>query len=182
MKFYYIRKEDAKQLSELCHSCENVDVLEMELTLAQKNNKLELDEIKKICDIGDRILVKFDGKYIPWIIVAKRDDGNIIINSEDCLESRRFDKSTNNWKDSEIRHYLNGKEFKARFDKEFLKCVKTADVHTEDYVTKDDFWLLSHEEVNCPDDRKSWFKPNRGAIRFPYFTDNDSRIKKIYED
>lgn len=181
MKFHYIPKNTFNNVSEVCNLSASNSEIELKLAIHSGGQELELDEIKKIAQIGDKLLIKFNGKLIPWIIVGKKDNGDLIINSEDCLEKRRFDEKTNKWKDSEIRAYLNGKEFAKKFDPEFLKLVKTEDVHTEDYVTKDKFWLLSHEEVNCPEDRKSWFKSNKGAVRFPYFTDNASRIKKIYE-
>lgn len=181
MKFKYIPKDKAEKISEICNTSSCVEELDIKLSLLGACQLLELDEIKKIAQIGDRILVKYENREIPCIIVAKKENGDLVCNSEDCLERRRFDPSTNKWKISELRAYLNGPEFAKKFDPEFLELVKTEDVHTEDYVTHDKFWILSHEEVNCPEDRASWFKPNKGAVRFPYFTDNASRIKRIWE-
>ena len=181
MKLRYIPRDKSGKISEICNTSSCVEEQNIRLSLLGCDQMLELDEIKRIAQIGDRILVRYENREIPCIIVARKPNGDLICNSEDCLERRRFDPSTNRWKDSELRRYLNGPEFAKKFDPEFLKLVKTEDVHTEDYVTRDRFWILSHEEVNCPADRSAWFKPNVGAVPFPYFTDNESRVKRIWE-
>lgn len=187
MKFHYIphskddiHKPECENLSEICLNSSCDAELILKLALCGCDHELELDEIKKIAQIGDRILIRFNSKLRPWIIVARKENGDLVLNSEDCLETRRFDPYMSSWKDSEIREYLNGDEFAEKFDPEFLKLVKDEDVHTDDYVTRDRFWLLSHEELNCNGDQSSWFKKNRGTVHFPYFTDNRSRIKKFY--
>lgn len=180
MKFRYIPKDKSEKISRICNTSSCIEDQNIKLSLIGCGQTLELDEIKKIARIGDRILVRYEEREIPCIIVAKKPNGDLVCNSEDCLERRRFDPSTNKWKDSELRAYLNGPEFAKKFDPEFLKLVKTEEVHTEDYVTYDKFWIPSHEEVNCPSAISSWFKPNKGTVRFPYFTENGSRMKGIW--
>ena len=182
MKFIYIKKDQCAGISELCHSVSCESELHIQLAIRGYDDEMELDEIKKIAEVGDRILIRFNGKLIPWIIVDKTNDGHLIMNSEDCLEKSKFDDKTNVWRDSYLRNYINSDEFAKKFDPEFIKLTQITDVHTDDYVTKDRFWIPCHEEVNCDAESAKWFKKNKGTKRLKYFTDNQSRIKNFYED
>ena len=62
-------------------------------------------------------------------------------------EDKVFDKSSNEYRTSDIRNFLNSTEFRGCFEKKFLEHVIPTEVHTEDYTTEDMFYLLSHEEV-----------------------------------
>ncbi len=124
--------------------------------------KLELDEIKKISEVGDFILSRYKDHLVPFQILEKREDGRLVLQSFYLLDHHIFDKETNVWRDCELRRYLNSPEFAANFDQDFLDHVVEEDVHTEDYVTKDKFWILSHEEIGFKD-TANWFRKNIGT-------------------
>lgn len=120
------------------------------------------DEAKKIAKKGDCLLIEYKDKYVPFqILKVNKADNTLILQSYYLLENRKFDDNTNVWRDCDLRRYLNS-DFKKNFSKEFIDSLITTDVHTEDYITKDDFWILSHEEVGYKDEN-NWFKPNIGT-------------------
>lgn len=137
----------------------------------------ELEEAKKEAKIGDCLLVEYEGnKLVPFQVLHKYEkDGELrcVLGSYYLLEKRAFDQNTNVWRDCELRRYLNGPEFAAKFNPEFYKCMKTHEVHTDDYVTNDKVWIPSHEEIGYVDS-SSMFKKNVGAITFDYYKENPS--------
>ena len=182
MKFTFIKNNNSTNISAVCHDASCEDELDIQSAIRGYEQEMELDDIKKVAEIGDRILVRFDGKLSPWIIIGKDEDNNLIINSEDCLERSKFDDKTNVWKDSYLRGYINSDKFMKKFDPEFIKLTKPTDVHTENYVTTDRFWVPSHEEVNCDSKAAEWFNKNNNTKRYEYFTDKESRIKNYYNE
>jgi len=58
----------------------------------------------------------YNGKPIDWRVLDVKDNKALII-TVDIIERRRFDKTGNDWENSELRRYLNN-EFITGFDKE----------------------------------------------------------------
>lgn len=129
--------------------------------------EIDIEEAKKIIKIGESLLVNYNGQLVPMQCIHKYDDGRVALQSYYLLEQHEFDQNTNVYKDSEIRRYLNG-DFLNKFDPSFVEMLKTTDVHTDDYVTYDKMWLLSHEEIGYFDD-SHMFKPNVGSVAYDYY-------------
>lgn len=130
--------------------------------------ELELEDAKKAANVGDYFLIRYTDKVdrlVPMQVMSKNEDGTVDLCSAYILENHVFDENTNVWRDSEIRRYMNSDEFLSKFDPEFVKCLKTAQVHTEDYVTEDKMWLLSHEEIGYEDTNK-WFHENKNTKKY----------------
>jgi len=132
--------------------------------------ELEVEEAKKLADVGDCLIFKYTDKLVPFQVIDKTVNGDVIdviLQSYYLLEKRAFDQNTNVWRDAEIRKYLNG-EFLKKLDPEFVKLLKTEDVHTDDYVTQDKIWLPSHEEIGYTD-TSGMFKKNDGSRCYEYY-------------
>lgn len=127
----------------------------------------ELEEAKKVSKIGDCLLLEYDGKLLPFQVIHKKPGNTVILSSYYVLDNHMFDEKSNVWRDSSIRRYMNN-DMSKKFDPEVLKLVKTSKVHTENYVTEDKFWLLSHEEIGYKD-KNNMFKKNIGAEVFDYY-------------
>lgn len=144
---------------------------------------IELEDAKRQAKIGDCLLIKYVDKLVPMQVIDKKwNNGrlDVTLQSYYLLEQRAFDQNTNVWKDAEIRKYLNG-EFLTKFDPEFVDALQTTDVHTDNYVTKDKMWLLSHEEIGYKDD-SGMFKPNVGSRVYDYYKDDSTEeFKKVAE-
>ena len=84
----------------------------------------------------------WDGNPIEWIVL-KEDDFSALVVSKNVLFTRRFDPSSNDWNNSEIRAYLNGDFFRQAFTDEDRKSVVNAFVDGR----KTDVFLLSKGEA-----------------------------------
>ena len=94
---------------------------------------------------------------IEWQVLAKENNKMLVI-TRYGLEAKRFDNSSNKWKNSEIRQWLNGDFYNKAFsedDKKYIKFSNLSDVGTSDNV-----FLLSREEAK------------------KYFANNDLRMCK----
>lgn len=80
----------------------------------------------------------WNGNPIEWIVL-KEDDFSALVVSKNVLFTRKFDPSSNDWTNSEIRAYLNGDFFRQAFTDEDRKSV----VNT----FKTDIFLLSKSEA-----------------------------------
>lgn len=106
----------------------------------------------------------------------------LLINDYFRFSYFRIDESSNCYKTSNIRKFLKSEEFSNNFNSEFLSRVKISEVHTEDYITQDKFYLLSHEEVGMSHEEVvllKRFKPNQGAKKLDGFSSDFSRIRVI---
>ena len=90
--------------------------------------------------------IRFDGKEIDAFILDVIDNKLVIQLVLPMVEL--FDGESNRYATSYVRKLINSNEFLHRFNSEFVKRIQMTEVHTEDYVTNDKLWLLSHEEVN----------------------------------
>lgn len=84
----------------------------------------------------------WNGNPIEWIVL-KEDDFSALVVSKNVLFTRRFDPSSNDWNNSEIRTYLNGDFFRQAFTDEDRKSVVNAFVGGR----KTDVFLLSKGEA-----------------------------------
>lgn len=131
---------------------------------------MDVEDAKKRANIGDCLLFEYDGKMLPFQVIHKYPNGRCVMSSYYVLDNHIFDEKSNVWRDSSIRKYMND-DMAKKFNPEVLKLIKEHDVHTEDYVTKDKFWLLSHEEIGYKDE-SNMFKKNVGAETFDYYKQN----------
>ena len=124
---------------------------------------------------GARYLEKSGGAYyqvepIQWRWLDTKDDGKPMYVSEKCLDFHEYDDSSNNYKDSSIRKWLNGDFLGKAFSDDSLIATTEVDnsiastgEETNPYVcenTNDKIFLLSRQEMLNED----------------YFTDDDSRV------
>ena len=93
----------------------------------------------KNADIGDYI--KFgnypqtangDSLPIEWLILAK-EDNKILVISRYGLEVRRFDSDSNDWKNSEIRQWLNDEFYNKAFNANEKKLISHSSIFTTVY-------------------------------------------------
>ena len=106
----------------------------------------------------------FDGKEVDAFILDIID--NKLVIQLALPIATKFDDRSGRYETSYVRKLINSNEFLNRFNQEFVKHIQLTKVYTEDYVTNDKLWLLSHEEVNSSDD---CLKPNHKCISFEMF-------------
>ena len=111
----------------------------------------------------------FKCEPIEWKILSF-DNGTYSVVSSVLLDARRYDDSSNNYKDSEIREWLNGAFYDAAFslDKDRIQTTKvdnsasTTDSPSNSYAcdnTNDNVYLLSYKDY----------------ANTAYFADSDAR-------
>ena len=97
---------------------------------------------------GSTETVGIDG--IQWYVLAK-DDGKALIWTKDIVEGRKFDSSTNVWKDSELRTYLNNDwlDGKATLKEKAVQTdITTRILNTDTFnTTQDKVFLLSEADL-----------------------------------
>ena len=104
-----------------------------------------MDNPFKNANVGDYI--KF-GNYpqtangdiqpIEWQVLEKENNKMLVV-SKYGFESRRFDSSSNEWKNSEIRQWANNEFYNKAFNENEKKYIKSFD--------GDNVFFLSEEEV-----------------------------------
>ena len=80
-------------------------------------------------------------KPIEWLVLEKENNRMRVI-SKYGLEARRFDSSSNNWKNSEIRQWLNDEFYNKAFDENEKKLISSTNVSTIVYEKKKKSGLL----------------------------------------
>ena len=110
--------------------------------------------------------IKFDGKEVDAFILDIIDNKLVIQLALPIKE--KFDNKSNRYETSYVRKLINSNVFLNRFNQEFVKCIQPTEIHTEDYVTNDKLWLLSHEEINCCSDYLR-LRPNHECHAFEMF-------------
>ena len=109
--------------------------------------------------------IKFDGKEVDAFILDVL--GNKLVIQLALPMVTKFDNKSNRYETSYARRLINSNRFLNRFNQEFVKHIQLTEVHTEDYVTHDKLWLLSHEEaVNR---EVNFLKPNHECYTFEMF-------------
>ena len=110
--------------------------------------------------------IKFDGKEVDAFILDIIDNKLVIQLVLPTIIP--FDGKSNRYETSYVRNLINSSEFLNRFNKEFINHIQITEVHTEDYITNDKLWLLSHEEIyQCSDDLL--LRPNHECHAFEMF-------------
>ena len=122
--------------------------------------------------VGQTFTIRYGERLCDALVLEETNEGKIVQILLPIYCS--FDTKTNSWKKSDIRKWLNSDKFLKEFDESFLNHVKETEVHTEDYETKDKFWLLSHEEVGY-ENKYRVFKPNKNTRKFDYFDGSDEK-------
>lgn len=92
---------------------------------------------------------------IEWRILERYSDDTALLISKYCLAARRFDSTSNDWEQSEIRQWLNNEFYNATFKDE----DKNAIIKNREAGCK--VFLLSVEEAN------KYFKNNEDRIAYP---------------
>ena len=90
-----------------------------------------------------------DGGSLPieWQVLA-RENNKMLVISKYGLEARRFDSSSNNWEDSEIRQWLNGEFYNRAFTEQEKKLIKGSSFFENLFGgVVDKVFLLSKEEA-----------------------------------
>ena len=112
--------------------------------------------------------IKFDGKEVDAFILDIFDNRLVIQLALPIVTT--FDGKSNRYETSYVRRLINSNEFLSRFNPEFVKHGQQTTIHTEEYVTTDKLWLLSHEEINRSDYRCSnYLRPNHECYTFEMF-------------
>ena len=94
---------------------------------------------------------------IEWQVLSKENNKMLVI-SKYGLDAKRFDSSSNVWKNSEIRNWLNGEFYNKVFSDQEKKSINLSNL--SDVGTADHVFLLSKDEAE------------------KYFANNDARICK----
>ena len=106
-----------------------------------------MDNLFKNANVGD--IIRFanypqtangDIQPIEWQVLLKEENKMLVI-SKYGLEARRFDSSSNNWKNSEIRRWLNGEFYNKAFNEKEKKSIKSSNL--SDVGTSYNVFLLS---------------------------------------
>jgi hypothetical protein len=92
---------------------------------------------------------------IEWIILERYSDDTALLISKYCLDARRFDSSSNNWEQSEIRQWLNNEFWNETFKDEEKKAI----IKNREAGYK--VFLLSEEEA------EKYFKNNNARKAYP---------------
>ena len=112
--------------------------------------------------------IKFDGTEVDAFILDVHSNKLVIQLALPTVTT--FDGKSNRYETSYVRKLINSNEFLSRFNPEFVKYIQPTKVKTEDYVTYDKLWLLSHEEINHSDYRCSnYLRPNHECHAFEMF-------------
>jgi hypothetical protein len=122
--------------------------------------------------VGETFTIRYCENLCEALVLNESKEGKIVQILLSIFWS--FDDKSNVWKKSDIRKWLNSYKFLKEFDESFLNLIKETEVHTEDYVTKDKFWLLSHEEVGY-ENKYGVFNPNKNTRKFDYFDGSDEK-------
>ncbi len=128
---------------------------EEEARRAEEETRKTFDPVKN-AKVGDYI--KF-GNYpqsaigtfqpIEWLVLA-RENNQVLVISRYGLDARRFDSSSNNWKNSEIRQWLNSEFYNKAFNEKDKRYINP--------FNDDNVFLLAKEEVEI-------YFANNNAIR-----------------
>ena len=81
---------------------------------------------------------------IEWQVLSIENNKMLVI-SRYGLDAKRFDGSSNNWANSEIRKWLNGEFYNKAFTDQEKKSIKSSNL--SDVGTTDNVFVLSKEEA-----------------------------------
>ena len=88
-----------------------------------------------------------DIQPIEWLVLS-RENNKMLVISRYGLEARRFDSTSNNWKNSEIRKWLNGAFYNIAFTENEKKLIRVSSIFGSLFGLGDNVSLLSKEEAD----------------------------------
>lgn len=169
----FLKKEDGS-FDKFCMKCGQMNPFEQAKQALAEEDRKEAEELQKeenerkhkeyINSLKAGDIIEFgsypfeaDGteKPIEWIILERYSDDTALLISKYCLAARRFDSTSNDWEQSEIRQWLNNEFYNATFKDE----DKNAIIKNREAGCK--VFLLSVEEAN------KYFKNNEDRIAYP---------------
>lgn len=97
-----------------------------------------------------------DGHEIVWEIAKNNGDGSMLLVSRDCVAYLPFDDSSNDWKYSELRKWLNSEFLDGFTDEERARLIETENPVPLDYESKKragtgfhtHYWNFTRRSVN----------------------------------
>ena len=95
-------------------------------------------------DITSKNIYYFKVEPLKWRVISESNEGVMLL-CESIIANHRYDDSSNNYKESEIRAWLNDNFYKAAFD--VLQRGLIQEVSLEGGVS-DKIYLLSYSEAN----------------------------------
>ena len=120
-----------------------------------------------VAQAGDNSTKYFKVEPIKWRVLNPSADGNKILLAESILTAHRFDDDSNNYKDSEIRAWLNEGFLNAAFTATAKNLIADTDVDNSEN-TSDKIFLLSEMEATTSD---------YGFTEYNVYGLGDSRIR-----
>ena len=117
-----------------------------------------------------------DGGSLPieWQVLA-RENNKMLVISKYGIEARRFDSSSNNWENSEIRQWLNGEFYNKAFNANEKKLIKGSSIFENLFGRVDKVFLLSKEEA------EKYFANNEARMCNPYYVRKINGFWTFYE-
>lgn len=151
-------------------------VSEKEYTWGEIKNILAAGKAKETFGIEGQLTVKIDGKKEAVLNILDYDKDRVTeqgvntmtVQFQDLIFPRvPFDENgCNRWKNSSIREYLNGKEFKDMIEEGFRNMIIPAiKEYDSDEETVDDFFLLSREEMQDKEKKYARFRTEKDAAK-----------------
>lgn len=127
--------------------------------------------------VGDQIYIDFDGAAVPYDVIGIDADTpaveelkhTVTLQAHELIEERQFDTKgrygSNDWETSELREYLNGKTYAARYAELAKYAIPVTKMNTNGKKTVDTFFLLSVAEYDAKDTPYEYYKdkPYRAA-------------------
>ena len=103
-------------------------------------------------------------KPIEWQVLAKEENKMLVL-SKYGLDAKRFDDDSNDWKNSEIRQWLNSDFYNKVFTEKEKKYISPSNL--SDVGTSDNVFLLSKEEAETyfANDDARRCKPTEYAVK-----------------
>ena len=175
-RLFYMPNELLGSMRSLTNSVESIDEMQLHCILMGCQDLADAE-----LEVNGFVLVPYQHAaremYVPCRILWL-EDGVATLNFEWCLEDRIFDKSSNDYIKSDIRKFLNSREFIDRLSPRLQKLCIESSIWWKNFEIKDKFWLLSHEEIGLK--KTAWLTNNTKSRWFSKtFVDDFSR-KKSY--
>ena len=147
---------------------------EQQYTLDELRDIVRAGKAAEVFNIGDQLLIKFDGKEVPYDIIGM--DAEKLVNTEhkhsitiqahELIEERPFDsKCSNVWRTSELREYLSSEEYLKRYEDLVPYLAAVVKENSDGQDTEELFFVLSKEEYK------------EETTPYPYYKKEINRVK-----
>ena len=114
---------------------------------------------------------------IEWQVLS-RENNKMLVISKYGLEARRFDSSSNNWENSEIRQWLNGEFYNKAFSENEKKLIRNSGISTKKVYRGGFLGFGKKEELSYTDDYIFLLSEEEAE---KYFVNNEARKCKATE-